>query len=123
MSVDISLLGTIQRDQIYLTVTAEYTFERALSNVRNSLILQGVNLSQFSVGHLSMSRNMDELVTLYENTEGKKEPEPEPEKENQLAKSKEQLSAYVLYVFDKAGTEEEKAIAQKVIEKFKKVLI
>ena len=102
----------IKKKAFMLSVAAAYTGAEAIVSSRQEMEKIGVNPEGFLLPALMMGVDIESIVKLPEK---KIEPQIEIVKEN---KSTQDLVSYVRFIFDVAGTKEQKAVAEKVIKKF-----
>ena len=117
---DVDGKALTENKQISLTLGAGYSPVEAIEAARQGLVAQGLEPGNFVLGFQSMYVEAERLVAFpnvfaIPEVETLKEEKPVDLK----SKSKDNLIAYVRYVFDIAGTEEQKRMAEWVIKKFK----
>ena len=106
--------------KMFLSLVCAYDRMRA-----ESAILEGLKLTRplaspddYNLTRVLLERNLDQLVDLGSIT---RPAGPVETKESKIIKGKHEMIAYIRYVFDKAGTPEEKAVGESVIKKYNQI--
>jgi len=114
VSVDKVLASTTNlKNKILLTLSASYLPSVAIEGAKEGIKRLNLNLENFNVNYIGGEYALDNIE--FKNLA------PDVAVQDKPSKSAQDMLAYVLYVFDKAGDSQDKEIAQKVVENFKKM--
>src|SRR3990167_1982821 len=109
VSVDKTLASTIDlKNKVLLTLSASYLPSVAIEGAKEGIKRLNLNLENFNVNYIGGECALDNIE--FKNLA------PDVAVQDKPSKSAQDMLAYVLYVFDKAGDSQDKEIAQKVVE-------
>jgi len=107
------------RDKMILTLVLTYDLPAALVAVEEGIKEAGRAISDYNLTRMLIERNADNLID-FRSVQAFASPLPET-KEIKIQKGKQEMIAYVRYIFDKAGTPEEKVVCENVVAKYEKI--
>lgn len=109
----------VQGKKLLLSLTAAYDRSAVVEGIKKAILLQGTSSEDYDLTRIVLERNLDQIVDLSMATTP---PLSSFEsKEMKIKKGKEEMIAYIRYVFANAGTEEEKVVGERVINKYQKI--
>lgn len=120
VSVDKNLQLAIDlKNKVILTLSAAYISQVATAGAIEGIKNLGLNPENYHIGFVGGFKEIDEFIQL-PAIKSVSSTEAEPTKE-EIQQSVQKATFSVFYVFDRAGTAEERKIAKEVVEKFKKL--
>ena len=105
------------KEKCALALIIGYNSIEAIEGAKQGIREGNLNPNDYKTPFIFVYRDLDQVVQMPIKTFELPKPKPV---EDIKEKSIQDLAAYVLYVFNKAGTESQKKVARSVITKFKK---
>jgi hypothetical protein len=125
------------REHMLMTLAVAYDRPTAELAVLQGMQSAGISPADYNLTRLLIERNLMDLVDFRSVsrlilTEKRKEkiavdwisenlPPLESDREFKITKGKQEMIAYVRYIFGKAGTPEEKVVCENVVAKYEKI--